>query len=488
MIGEGREVTEEGPKRQPPRRELEALEHGVDELNLAEFPLAAISDRFLDGTKTIVFEDTAWDYQRRERVPRKLTISGSDRYGLPTAKDDDVLLACVQLSALGEFASREVHFSRYELLKLLRWRDETRNYRRLSVSLRRWKGLTVYSNRAFYDHARKSWVNRDFGVFDNLYVYEREAQEGREAPPSSWFVWNEVLYESFQAGYLKRLDWDLYCRLESPVAKRLYRFLDKRFYHGSRVEIDLHELAFRKVRLSASYNTGQVKRSLLKGIRELEACWEIKPLEDSKRFQKLSAGKWLAVFERRKRRATSRPKEKPQVEQSELAVELTRRQIGPAVAEELVASASVEHVRSMVELFDWYNARGQERGPGFLVQAIKNPGSVARPPGFESAADKAAKKEAEVFRKRAERDLQKQREAKRAAAEFERDRPFLEFWASLPTNEQQAFESEAVRQAEPTKRAGYFRSMGREEAIFEQYRRVILRDHFARTQGLAVTK
>ncbi len=475
------------PRQSSRQRTLETLESGIDELNLAEFPLAAISDRFLDGAKTVVFEDSVWDYDRRQRLPRKLTLSGSDRYGLPTAKDDDVLLACIQLSALGEFASREVHFSRYELLKLLRWADTTRNYRRLSMSLRRWKGLTVYSNRAFYDKARRSWVNKDFGVFDNLYVYEREADQGREAPPSSWFVWNEVLYASFQAGYLKRIDWSLYCRLESPIAKRLYRFLDKRFYHGSWVEIDLHELAFRKVRMAAGANTAQVKRSLLKGIRELEAAWDLKPLDEQERFKRLAAGKWVAVFERRRRSVRREPEPQKVVEPSRLEVELTKRQVGPAVAEDLVSSASADDVQAMIELYDWYNAHGQERGPGFLVQAIRNPATVARPRGFASTADKEAHQAAEISRKRAERDLLRRRDAQRAAAETERQKPFLDFWEALPAAEREAFESEAVRLADAFKKDGYFRSLGADDTVFEQYRQAILRDHFARKSRLAIS-
>ena len=91
--------------------ELGRFTNGRDEMNLAEHPLAAISDRFLDGTKTVVISDEVWDQDRRAFVPRKLTVSGSDRYGLPTAKDDDVLLACIQLSGLGDFHSREVRFS-----------------------------------------------------------------------------------------------------------------------------------------------------------------------------------------------------------------------------------------------------------------------------------------------------------------------------------------------------------------------------------------
>ena len=220
-------------------------EHAVDELNLAEFPMAAVSDRFLDGQKTVVFEDTVFCREQRRELPRRLIISGSDRYGLPTAKDDDVLLACIQISKFHDFASPQVHFSRYEILKLLGWADDTRNYRRVSTSLRRWKGLSIFSDRAFYDHEQKSWVNRDFGVFDNLTIYRKEAQQRGAFASCSSFVWNEVMFRSFQAGYLKQLDWNLYT-IGNAVAKRLYRFLDKRFYYSDRLELDLHELAIHK--------------------------------------------------------------------------------------------------------------------------------------------------------------------------------------------------------------------------------------------------
>ena len=115
-------------------RPLFQNQSAVDELNLAEFPLAAISDRFLDGTKTVVLEDTVFDREQNKYLPRRLTLSGSDRYGLPTSKDDDVLLACIQLSRLNDFATREVSFSRYEILRLLGWADESRNYERVAMS------------------------------------------------------------------------------------------------------------------------------------------------------------------------------------------------------------------------------------------------------------------------------------------------------------------------------------------------------------------
>jgi Replication initiator protein A len=364
----------------------QAYELGYDELNLAEFPLASISHRFLDGTKTVVLDDQVWDREKRAFVERRLTISGSDRYGLPTAVDDDVLLACIQLSGFGKFSNRRVEFSRYELLKLLRWKDETKNYRRLSTSLRRWKGLSVFSNRAFYDKARQSWVNRDFGVFDNLVVYEKEIAEGKSAPASSWFIWNEVIFESFQAGYLKRFDWQFYLTLESPVAKRLYRFLDKRFYHGSTVEIDLMELAVRKVRISSSYNVAQMKRELIKGIQELEHRWTLVSMPAKDRFQKVAPGKWKVVIESRQSSRTGQKIELANKAQClDLVAELTKRQIGPGTADQLVLNADPQSVKRMIDLYDWYNKQGNNRGPGFLVSSIKNPERITMPVGFGPA-------------------------------------------------------------------------------------------------------
>lgn len=452
-------------------------------MNLVELPLAAVSDRFLDGAKTVVFIDDVWDEEKRRHVERKLSISGSDLYGLPTAKDEDVLLACVQLSSIGEFHSPEVHFSRYELLKLLRWPDENKYYKRLATSLRRWKGLTIYSDRAFYDHARKSWVTRDFGIFDNLYVYEREAEEGWKAPAKSRFIWNEVIYDSFQAGYIKRLDWDLYLSLKDPVAKRLYRLLDKRFYRQNEIVMDLHELAFNKVRISRNYNTAQVKRALLKGIRELEAVWELRHADEDARFRKVSRGKWEAVFVR-KRRRKPKPLDSGLSAQT-LETELAKRGVGLATGAELVAAYPQERVESVIELFDWYNSQGKEKGPGFLVAGIKSAEGFVAPKGFETKAERARRKAAADSRKQAEREIEKRREAKRRVREKRREEAFSAFWSSLDEADRRVFEEEALAQAESTKRQGYERSREVGAEVFEQYRQVILRDHFSRVQKTA---
>ena len=454
-----------------------------DELNLAEFGLASAGERHLDGKKAVIFEDAVWDKEQRKRLPRKLAISGSDLYGLPTAKDDDVLLACVQLSAAGGFADREVQFSRYELLKILRWEDSTRNYRRLSKSLRRWAGLTVYSNRAFYDHRRKSWVNRDFGVIDNLLVYEREASEGAAAPQSSRFAWNQVFFDSFQAGYLKRLDWDLYCRLNSPVAKRLYRFLDKRFYRGGKVEADLRTLAERTVRLSASNDAAQHKRQLLKGVAELEREWDLKPADPAERFRREARGKWTVVFER-KRLAPSAGVATGNT-LAGVAADLAASGVSPTMAARLAADVDERTVRTMLALFEHYRQTGKRRDAGFLVNCVRDPAGVRFPPNFVEPKPAAAAVEPRADARdqsRGERPAtppRGRREPKTSHAAFEG------FWESLSEAEREAFESAALAECDAFLRDGLRRTRESGGPAFDQYRKLLLTQHYDRTRRAA---
>ncbi len=459
------------------RPDFGAFRAGRDELNLAEFPIAAVAGRFLDGTKTVVFQDEVWDYAEKRMLPRELAISGSDRYGLPTATDEDVLLACVQLGSLDDFRSREVNFSRYELIKILRWNDTTRNYRRLLTSLRRWLGVTIYSNRAFYDHGRKSWVNRDFGIIDNLYVYEREHGANSNAETRSWFVWNEVVFESFQAGYLKTLDWDLYCRLKDPVAKRLYRFLDKRFYREERFVIDLNVLAFKKIGVSQKYNTAQVKRALQKGIRELESLWEIRQAPPEKRFRKISRGKWEAVFERKPKAPKQTKKQKPV---SELERQLHERGVSTKVARDLIRNEPEARIRSMIELFDWHRSQGKTKGPGFIVAGVRSAEPFTLPAGLTINKRHKPHICSPKSRNAPSREIQETDHAQILAEERKRHEAFKTFWAKLDDEKRASFEADALSSTDPTKRDGYRRLRPHGGVLFEHYQRLVLVEQFER--------
>jgi hypothetical protein len=461
-------------------------------MNFAELSLASIANRHLDGKKTIIIEEPIYDRKDQKYVQRRLTISGSDRFGLPTAIDDDVLLACIQISKLQDFQSPEVRFSRYELLKMLRLPLESKYYARIATSLRRWKGMTIFSDRAFYDHGHKCWVNRDFGIFDTLYIYNRESTECGQVKSTSRFTWNEVIFSNFQAGYLKRLDWNLYTSLENGVSKRLYRLLDKRFYHSQSFELDLRELAVNRVGLSANQNVAQWKRSLAKGILELEQRWDLRSLSIEKRFIKQGRGTWSVRFERKRRSrptiieslpfaSSTTPALAPTSDPLQLQFALTKRGVGPATAEELSEAFPSQTIQCMIELFDWYNARGQTRHAGFLVQSIRNASSITMPIGFESSQAIQSRKAAESSRIRQQQQISTKREAAASQKQESRLATFTAFWQSMSPIDQSNFERDALEHTDRTKLEGYSRHQGKGGSLFEHYRQAILLDHFERS-------
>src|SRR5438045_7942826 len=99
----------------PQHREIpSARESYRDELNFAELPLASLSTSLPKDQKTLEFTDEIFDKSLNKRIQRKLTITASDKFGLPTAMDDEVILGLIQLTGKSDFENRRVFFTRYE--------------------------------------------------------------------------------------------------------------------------------------------------------------------------------------------------------------------------------------------------------------------------------------------------------------------------------------------------------------------------------------
>jgi hypothetical protein len=350
---------------------------GKDEMNMAEFPLATLADRVPQGCKTLVFEYSTWDKSQKRYVVRRLTISASDKYGLPTALDDEVILGLVQLSKAEDFAHRQVPFSRYRLLGLLGWRDEGKSYARLNESLKRWLGVTLYYENAWWDNVRKRWVDANFHLLDNVTLYHRgqgsgDSSKGGESQPFSTFTWNDTIYRSFRAGNLKSIDLELYRKLKSTVAKRIYRFLDKHFYRPTVLEYDLAQFARVHIGLSRNYDTAQLKRRLSPAIRELEKAGYLKPLPVGKQFVRLRRGEWKIVFVRADKSVSSKTESYRPVG---LEARLIERGVTAFMAARLVREYSAELIEAKLQVFDQLvhrKASGISKNPaGYLVQSIR---------------------------------------------------------------------------------------------------------------------
>lgn len=230
---------------------------GKDEMNFAESPIALLTDRVPKGQTNIIFEDQVYDERRKKLITRKRVIEGSKEYGLPTATDDTVILALIQLTKLkSDFTQCEVEFSRLELIRLLGWPNEGKSYDRIKLSLLRIKAVNYIYDNAWWDARQKKWTTRAFNIIDNVEINDSRATNGQSGLFPSRIVWNEVVFDSFQTGFLRNIDFRLCMRLEHPTALRMYRFLGKRFYLKPDWTFDLKEFAYEHVGLGRNYEGG----------------------------------------------------------------------------------------------------------------------------------------------------------------------------------------------------------------------------------------
>ena len=430
-----------------------------DELNLAEFPIAALTDRVPDGQTTLVFEDRL---ERRDSAPivRRLTIMGTHKHGLPTSLDDEVLVGLIQLTKRrSNFTDPKVQFSRYELIELLGWSQSGQSYRRIEEALHRWVGVLLMYENAWWDNAAKSWVDENFHVLDNVTLYDRERRrpasrsksgKGDKAGPGraektplplSSFRWNEVIFQSFQSGNLKQLDLEFYLRLRLPTTKRMFRFLDKRFYRRSRLDFDLRTLACEHIGMSRSYAPTELKRRLKPALEELEQLGFLEPLSIEERYCYVKRGMWRIILIRGRDAQTQDAPVSPP-ETSELLEALKARGITARTAAELVASHTAVRVQTKIDVFDWLlkneDKRVGKNPAGYLVASIR---ADYQPPGDFPAAEPPAPSGPPTLAEAAEARRQGRARAQllHEEAETERDRAreatLRAAWERLPESE-----------------------------------------------------
>ena len=431
-----------GKKSIDPELPLDFVE-GRDELNIAEFPIAAVSRRISPETKTLFFEDSIWDGNLGEKVHRKLSISGSDLLGLPNAYDDEVILGLIQMTKrYNNFESPTVHFSRYDLIKVLGWPNNGQSFRRIEEALDRWVGVTLYLKKAWRDKDAQKWISDTFHILEHVRLVDRidikqsRAQRSEDAQMEfclSSFTWNRVIFNNLRSGNLKLIDLDLYRRLENSAAKRLFRFLDKRFWSESQLRFNLRDLACNKIGFSRSYDIGQLKRNLLPSIKELEDNGFLKAMDRKDRFVKISKGVWEVIFIKNSQTlAADRIL-------TEVEERLTARGVTFDAAKHLASSFPDKEILRHINVFDWLVARQDKRiadnPAGFLVKSITDDYSPPRGFGSTPATSKRSKQHPTT--------------ASRPPTNEKTRNPSIDkFWESLPPVAKREIREEAFHRAD----------------------------------------
>jgi len=366
---------------------------GGDEMNLAEFPFALLSDRQPDGVESIQFSDTIRG-KGGESVERAWIVTGGEEFGLPVASDEQVYIALMEVTREQNYANRVIHLTRYDLIHRLGWPDKGGSYRRLKAALNRLLGVTITAKQAFWDKSRQSYVDVGFHIIDDYALYSeprgRKASGSRRPLPRSYVAWNEVIFASFRAGNIKQLDTGFYFGLRSAVSRRLFRYLDKKRLDGKRAfRIDLRKLGFEKLGMSRNYYPSHIKQELGRAHRELIAHGFLEGFEYYRPGRDVGerVKYWFPTIS--SRLSTGR--------QADLLDQLTDIGVTASVARRLLTQNADEVARQL----EYLPYRDPNDPPAMLVEAIRNswaaPASYLKGQADQEQARHAA--EAELHRR-----------------------------------------------------------------------------------------
>lgn len=408
-----------------------------DELNLAELPVSLSCHRAPKGRHVIKLTEDMLD-KTGERVHREWTVTGSYSYGLPLAIDDEVLLGLAYFLRADDFEHRKVHFTQYSLFRLLGWGDSQRSYQRLEASLRRLAGVRLESRESFWDHKEHCFLTRGFGLIDNYMLYRKDSKRS-DQPFLSSVTFNETIFESFRSGFVKTLDLNLFLSLRYPIARKLFRLLDKKLHKSPVYEIDLMRLASRIALTDMAYPSF-VKKHLAAPHEELIRVGFLN------RVTMIRKGRSETLrYVMNPRSGWKRPAVRIEsASDHPLVRELVARGITRDVARQLLAAHGEKRLADKLEVFDHLRIELSplitKNPAGFLRQSIER--DFAPPAGYVSRAEKQRRKEeADVARKREQNDAE--------AAELARahhNAKLEAIWDGLPETERQRLEAEALAQ------------------------------------------
>lgn len=464
------------------------LTHGADELNFAEFPICGFSSNPAHRAGEVVtFEDQVPDPLNPGRtVSRKLQIipaSKDDPLGPLTPDDDWVLFGFIQLAKLQSWP-KILRFSRYQLLKLLGWQTNARDYQKLHNSLLRLKAYQFRYYNGFFDAKAKSFVTVAFDLFTKVWIYEQENSRTRPKPnphqdafifATSYVVWSDEIHDQFANKGVKGINFDFAKSLRRPLTRRLFRFLDKNFHWTEHLEYDLEQFSTAHLGLASGQEFRDLKKTIEPAIGELDRLGFLKPLTAKERYIKLRRSpkelsdltdtaiatekrkprrfKYRIVFEKGSFDPTQHEKEieswaeESSPKNQRMVQALTGRGISRKEATRMSSAFSSTIIRHHLDVFDFEIETGKQ---------IPNPGGYLRtrisenygdPPGFIPRAERERVSKEKLERSESKIKRAKLEKAERKKADEEHRKRIDDYWKSLPKEDRSEAERKAISNA-----------------------------------------
>jgi len=342
-------------------------------------------------------------------------------------------------------------------------------YRKIKGSFKRMTLTGIESKGAFYAKGKRIWID------DTFHLYERVIFRGDRMPDGTVaeknYLWlNDLYLNSINDNYVKPIDYAYFQSLRNSIAKRLYEFLGVKFYglrnkreqffrigylnlcqllpitpqksfslieknlkpaHDELIQTGfLSKVEYERTKDRKSFNVLYFPGE--RAIREIKGDWGVEIAEiEEERFLEIEAPKEKNIEEAflNQQAHTQTYNKKLQGHEEELspvAQELINRGITKSVAIDFAENFPEEYLFEKIELHDYKKEIGEitTNAAGWLREAIVHDYRLS---------EEQLKKQAQVERKKAQR--QEQRTLEEKAKEIQEQR-LKEAIANFPEEEQ----------------------------------------------------
>ncbi len=287
---------------------LEEENSGRDEMNFAGNPIALLQAASKTG-QNVIRREARRELENGRIVNSVWEVSGHPELGLPGPSEDLLILVLLQLTReaadpVTGIWPQTVHFSRYELMRRLKWSGNKKDYLLLRNCFARLQATKIQADYAFYDNRTKTLLDSvGFNIIDEFELASEPMglkNHHNLTLPISNFKWSRRMHESFAAGNIRSLALDFTLSLDTPTSKKLFRLLEV-FRHWKtpalpEVYFDLFDLQQRLGMISHKFPS-KIKQVLKPAIEELISRGYLESVEYEKtaqseqatfRFQKVS--------------------------------------------------------------------------------------------------------------------------------------------------------------------------------------------------------
>lgn len=426
-------IPQEEPKEKD-QEEKSLVLSGRDEMNLIEFPFATLRNRG-DSRKAITYEGWTTD-KEGNRLQQKWTVAGSSTLGLPNEFAERVYVALMAITAQQGLESRKTAFSVYEVLKVMGLPDTKQEYQYVEKALDQLRGVNIKAEGAFWDNEKKELIRTatGFGLIDEYWLRYQEKDEKiieKEGVPA-YILWSDRIWKSIKGGYVKSLDTSFYYGLETPLARRLYRLLDKRMFDKTTYDFDIFDLAA-KLGMARYRRPGDVTSKLKPAIEELISSGFLTSATPVKvqgysriRFIKGSGVPTPTVPTGVVSAPAIKPptsKEPHEALRGGLVLDLVAIGVNPQTAQDLIKTYPSELIEKWLDALATMQEQGKSKQnpAGFLIHVLKT--STPPPTGAKTKAQKEQEQKAlEDRRKQLDAQMAAYEEQERIRREEEQSR------------------------------------------------------------------